>query len=366
MTSDAVPAIDEIPGLERVQVHRLPSTRKGQAGASGARFQIAVARRLPRILREQGIDLVQTNHAQMADLLARLRTRDARTVVTVHTTLGTQIQGTLDGAHLPGAQGVERTVLRHRRLLRFAERRYLRRSRSMIFVSRWVRDQAVQAYGLRPANSRVVRNAVDTDLFHPTKEGFFRGVAEGPWNPAERPFTLLFAGRLLAQKGIATLVEAMQFLPRGTRLLLAGPGDPAPWRDVVSRVGIPSDQVSFLGAVPFEQMPGLYHRADAVVLPSYAESCPMTALEAMASGVPLIAARVGGVPEIVEDGRTGWMFPAGDARALADRVRTVMEDGASVTGVVQRAREWAENQATLDRMTDSTLRFCRVVLEGDT
>ncbi len=365
VTSDTVPPVEDIPGLERVQVHRLRSTRQGQAGASSARFQIAVARSLPRIVCDHGIDLVHSNHAQMADFLARLRSLDASTVVTVHTTLGTQLEGTRGGTPLVAPQGVERAVLRHRRLLRLAERRYLRRSRSVIFVSRWVRDQAVQTYDLRPTNSRVVRNAVDTNLFRPNHEGLFRGVPEGPWDPAERPFTLLFAGRLLAQKGLGTLLEAMRFLPPEARLLVAGPGDPEPWRELASRFGIPSDRVSFLGTVPFERMPALYHRADVVVLPSFAESCPMTALEAMAAGVPLIAANVGGVPEIVEDGRTGWLFPAGDAASLSDRVRTVMEDGAPVEGVVRRAREWTEAGATLGQMADSTRSFYAEALEEE-
>lgn len=364
VTSDSVPEIDGIYGLDHIQVHRLPSARKGQPGASNARFQLAVARNLRRIVRDHGLELIHTNHAQMSDFLAGLRPTGADRVLTVHTTVGTQLQGTLGGSHLVGPQGSESAVLRHRRLLRIAERRYLRRSRSMIFVSRWVRDQALRAYDLRPEHSRIVHNGVDASMFAPARGGLLRGVPEDPWDPKVRPFTILFAGRLLAQKGLGTLLQATTLLPPNVRLLIAGPGDPLPWQALAARLGIPRSVCWFLGSVPFERMPALYHQADAFVLPSFAESCPMTALEAMASGTPLISARVGGVPEIVEDGETGWLFPAGDAPTLASRIRAVMEGGAPVERVVRHARDWIESNATLDRMSDSTLYFYRTALEG--
>jgi glycosyltransferase involved in cell wall biosynthesis len=354
VTSEASLAHQDLSDLGDVQVHALPSTQGGAEGVSSLGFQVAAWKHLPRIARDYGLDIVHANHAQMSDILARRRKMNAQRVLTVHTTLGTQVEGTLQARPDTVPEGVERTVLRHRGFLRMVERRYLRSSSSIIFVSRWVRDHAIQDCGIRPRISRVVHNAVDTEMFHPEAP-----VASGP---SDGPFTLLYAGRLLAQKGLGTLFEAMNYLPSRVRLLAAGPGDPSPWRAYATRLGVPADRYKFLGRVPYPAMPELYHRAHAFVLPSFTESCPMAALEAMACGTPLVAANVGGVSEIVQDGETGWLFPAGDPEALAARILTVMQQGDVARQVAARARIWVEANATFQRMATETFQFYRSAL----
>ena len=350
------------PGLEKVHVHALPSSSNERAGVSSLRFQIAVGKHLPRLVREHGFDIVHANHAQMSDLLARVRGVRSESVVTVHTTVGTQLEGTLRAGVGPVANGAEESVLRHRRILRILERRYLRRSRSLIFVSRWVRDRALLQYGIRPRRSQVVRNAVDLELFRPPVRSHEPGSAQRGPEDRTRAFTLLYAGRLLAQKGLGTLFAAMRELPARVRLLVAGPGDPVPWREHATGLGVHPDRIEFLGRVPYALMPDLYHRADAFVLPSFAESCPIVALEAMASGTPLIGSNVAGISELVRDRETGWMFPVGDAKALARCIQDVSEDGPPVERVTQQARSWVESHATVGRMADETFHFYRSAL----
>ncbi|HYM40903.1 MAG TPA: glycosyltransferase family 4 protein [Thermoplasmata archaeon] len=366
VTSDAGVRMDRLPGLDRLHVHPLPTGGQGREGASSLRFQMAVWRHLPRLVRDGGFDIVHSNHAQMADVLARLRSMDTSPVVTVHTTLDSQMAGTLQASPVAEPQETERTVVRHRNLLRIVERRYLKRSPSLIFVSRWIRDQAVNKYRLRPANSRVIPNAVDTEMFSPY--GWpAPPAADETAEETDRPFTLLYAGRLLAQKGLGTLLSAIPRMPRSVRVTIAGPGDPAPWKEFAASHGIPTHRVSFLGRVDYARMPDLYRSADAVVLPSFLESCPLTGLEAMACGTPLIAADVGGVSEIVRDGDTGWLFRAGDAAALAARVASVAEGGPQVRRVIFAARRWIETNATVERMADETLQLYRAALkEGNT
>ncbi len=364
VTSDAPLSLEGLPGLERVQIHALPTGGKGRPGASSVRFQMAVWRHLPRLAREAGFDVVHSNHAQMSDLLARLRSMDASRVVTIHTTLDAQLAGTLKASPVVQPQDIERTVVRHRNLLRIVERGYLRNSPSLIFVSRWIRDHALATYGLRPRNSRVVPNAVDTELFSPYR--WPRAEEPGPSGAGSR-FTLLYAGRLLAQKGLGTLLRAIRFMPSRVRVRIAGPGDPQPWRELAARLGIPPERYEFLGRVAYEDMPALYHSADAVALPSYLESCPLAALEAMACGTPLVAADVGGVSEIVRSGETGWLFPAGDARALGERVTWLADEGPAVHRVLFQARRWIEANAAVDRMSADTLNLYRAALgEVDT
>ncbi|TLZ77571.1 MAG: glycosyltransferase family 4 protein, partial [Methanobacteriota archaeon] len=181
---------------------------------------------------------------------------------------------------------------------------------------------------------------------------------------SDRP-TLLFAGRLLAMKGIETLLRAMARLDPSVRLLLAGPGDQGPWKALAYDLGLTSDRCEFLGRVPYESMPTLYRQVDAVVLPSFTESCPMVALEAMACGTPLIAADVGGVSEIVRDGETGWLFPAGDTHGLVSCIEAVLGNAVRTERVRLRARAWAEANASIDRMAEQTFRFYERLLGGE-
>ena len=364
VTSDAPLSKEGLPGLDRVQIHALPTGGRGHPGASSVRFQMAVWKHLPRLARDGGFDVVHSNHAQMSDLLARLRSMDASRVVTIHTTLDTQLAGTLKASPGVQPQDTERTVVRHRNLLRMVERGYLRNSPSLIFVSRWIRDQALATYGLRPRHSRIVPNAVDTELFSPYR---WPRPSAAESNGTGSHFTLLYAGRLLAQKGLGTLLRAIRFMPERVRVRIAGPGDPGPWRELATRLGVPPERYEFLGRVAYEDMPALYHSADAVALPSYLESCPLAALESMACGTPLVAADVGGVSEIVRDGETGWLFPAGDARALGERVGWLADQGVAVHRVLFQARRWTEANAAVDRMARDTLELYRAALgEVDT
>ena len=90
----------------------------------------------------------------------------------------------------------------------------------------------------------------------------------------------------------------------------------------------------------------------------------MVALEAMACGTPLIAARAGGVAEIVQDGETGWLFPPGDVDALVGRIETVLSDPSRARQTTARARTWVHAHASIERMADRTLEFYDAVCGG--
>lgn len=340
--------------LDGVFVHSLPAARNESSGVSPLRFQVAVLRHLPRLVRSERIDVVHANHAYMSDLLVRHRHR-AASMVTVHTTLDTQVGGTLRAGDGAPRQALEGNVVRWRFLLQRMERRYLRQTPSMIFVSRWVRDRTFGRYHVTPEHSVVIPNAVDFARFTPA-----RAKRDGDSGPR----TVLFAGRLLALKGIDTLLHAAARMNPDVRFLFAGPGEVAPWTALASELGLGPDRCQFLGRVPYSEMVQLYRSVDVVVLPSFSESCPLVALEAMACGTPFIAADSGGVSEIVRDGETGWLFPPGDAGALASRIETVLNDHNARERVRSKALAWVRANRSIERMAAQTCRFYGQILEG--
>ncbi len=360
LTSEHRSAWKDDPALDGITIHSTIAPEKTSRQAGNFRFQLAVRDALPRLIEKHGFDIVHANHAYMSDFFAGPRRAPTEHVLTVHTTLDTQISGTRNAGPESPRHSLERRIVRFRPFLRVLERHYLRQQSSMIFVSKWVRDRTYGRYGIRPERSEVVMNGVDTDLFEPNGQDKDGGIVL----PHEGR-TILFVGRLLALKGIATLFDALRLLPPDVRLLLAGPGDQTVWRAYASELGLLHGRVQFLGRVPHAHMPTVYHHADAVVLPSFTESCPMAALEAMACGTPLIAADVGGVSEIIREGETGWKFPAGDSQALAERIESVLIDRVSAQRVARRAREWVLRDASVERMVDKTWDFYEQVLEGE-
>ncbi len=149
-----------------------------------------------------------------------------------------------------------------------------------------------------------VKNAVDTERFHPDciheplKERY-RSQLDGF---DDDRFVCGFVGGLQPYKGLADLAAALNKTDTECGVVIAGDG---PERNRLERQF--GEQATFLGPVPYEQIPAVYDVIDAFVLPSHTEGLPRVILEAQASGVPVVATHVGGVPEIVDDGETGLL-----------------------------------------------------------
>lgn len=146
-------------------------------------------------------------------------------------------------------------------------------------------------------------------------------------SPPSGPPTIGSVGRLEPVKGLASLLEAAAVLRRDhpeLQIELAGIGTcEPPLRSLAARLGI-ADSVAFLGWR--EDVSALYRRWQVFAQPSIHEGFGLAALEAMAAGRPVVASATGGLPELVEDGRTGFLVPAGAADPLADRLGKLLED----------------------------------------
>jgi len=173
---------------------------------------------------------------------------------------------------------------------------------------------------LRPVahKARIITSSVNTSRFTPPLTA-----------PPPHPPTLLFVGRMRHYKGIDVLLHAMLRLPDETRLLLAGDGPKrAEWEALSNSLGL-QRRVTFLGAVPDEQLPALYQSAHVFVLPSItrAEALGLVMVEAMASGLPCVTTEIGtGTSYLVEAGQSGLVVPPADPAALARAVAQLISD----------------------------------------
>ena len=151
---------------------------------------------------------------------------------------------------------------------------------------------------------------------------------------------LLYVGRLSSEKQIDHIRPALECVP-GARLALVGDG---PARADLERhfAGLP---VIFTGYLSGDALYQAYASADLFVFPSAVESFGLVVLEAMAAGLPVVAARVGGVAEVVRPGETGYIFSPGDTGALAEGVAAIAADRARTRAMGRAARAFAETQA---------------------
>ncbi len=182
---------------------------------------------------------------------------------------------------------------------------------AVVAVSRAAADRHASSRAVRPGKLRVIPNGVDTAVFRPDPERRERARRE---LGIESEFVWLAAGRLMWKKDYPTLLRAFARCG-GSRLLIAGCGpQEAELKQMAAELGIGA-RVRFLGQV--QDMQALMNAADALALSSVVEGLPVALLEAAASGLPAAATDVGGVREILGDGKAGLVVPPNDPAAMA-------------------------------------------------
>jgi D-inositol-3-phosphate glycosyltransferase len=199
-------------------------------------------------------------------------------------------------------------------------------------------------YGAEPSRIEIVPPGVDHSVFSPGDAGEARRRLR---LAGER--ILLFAGRIQPLKGADLAVRALRCLgdPGASLLVIGGPSGPEGERtlrnlhELVSELGLEA-QVTFLGAQPHERLADFYRAADVCIVPSRTESFGLVALEAAASGTPVVAAAVGGLRSLVVDGETGFLVEGREPCDFAAPVKELLSDGVlrADLGRAAWARSW--------------------------
>lgn len=224
----------------------------------------------------------------------------------------------------------------------------LRRSAAVVAVSRALADKAV-ALGANAARVHTLYNGVDGALFAPGDRDEAR--ARLGLDATDAPL-LLYVGNLKDSKGCLDLLEAFPAVlatrPQA-RLLYVGAG---PCRGALlaraRALGVEA-RVQLAGAMPHAALPDWFRAADVLCLPSHNEGVPNVVLEAMACGTPVVATRVGGIPEVVP-GHAGRLVPLGDRAALSEALVDAATREWDIAAIAAHARgfSWEANIERLD------------------
>jgi MMP alpha-(1->4)-mannosyltransferase len=236
------------------------------------------------------------------------------------------------------------------------QKRVLRKLPRLITVSQSSRNDIISQLGVDPARIDVVSVGVDQDIFRPQPEI--------PTKP----------GRLLAVissdvplKGLAFLLEAVAKLRTETpdvHLVVIGrmrQEDPA--RRHVTRFGL-EDAVTFTGNISYDEMIRLYGTAEVAVVPSLYEGFSLPAIQAMASGLPLVCTSAGAIPEVAgTDGETALLVPPADAGALAVSIKRLLDDPDLRARLGAAARSRVLDRFTWAAMAKGTVEQYRILLD---
>jgi glycosyltransferase involved in cell wall biosynthesis len=161
------------------------------------------------------------------------------------------------------------------------------------------------------------------------------------------PIHILYAGYLTGEKGLPILLEAFEELLKRhpVALTLAGDGPLRPeLEELVKRRGL-ADHVTFTGFLPYQELINqLFDRADIFVLPSLSEGVPKVIFEAKARGLPIVATRVGGVPDFISDEINGLLVPPGSSPALCQAMERIITNGELRRRIIKGAVESVRNE----------------------
>jgi N-acetyl-alpha-D-glucosaminyl L-malate synthase BshA len=305
-------------------------------------YTLALAVALHDAARRHDLDLIHVHyaipHATSAWIAQQMLGSDGPPVVT--TLHGTDI--TLVGIH-PSFQPITSfSILK---------------SNGITAVSEFLKDQTVRDFGVPAADIEVIPNFIDTSVYEPGKEPCRRDTLA---EPGEK--ILMHVSNFRPVKRVSDVVDVFAAVAEEmpARLIMIGDGPERPRAvERAQTLGV-EDRVVFLGK--HGAVEELLPCADLFLLPSASESCGLAALEAMASGAPVVASNVGGLPEVVPDGEAGYLLDPGDVEGMSEAALDILRDPARWKAFSAAGRAVAVERFSAKRVVPIYEDYCRNVV----
>ena len=331
------------------QVDGLLFHRSARPGGLAARVPVAreaaeiaaTARRLDAVARDVRPDVIQA-HSPVLNAIAAHRVARAHGLPWVY-----EVRAFWEDAAV--AHGTARAGGPRYRLSRAAESWALKRATGVTTICEGLRRDIV-ARGIAADRVAVVANAVDADHFQPLEPDPALARELG----LDGRVVLGFLGSFYDYEGLDLLLDALPLLrrrrPEAALLLVGGGPEDERLRAQAARLGL-DDHVVFTGRVPHDVVARYYALVDLLVFPRKSMRLtelvtPLKPLEAMAQRKLVLASRVGGHKELVQDGETGWLFDPDDPAALADAVDRALEQRDQWPRILDAGRAYVERERT--------------------
>jgi glycosyltransferase involved in cell wall biosynthesis len=233
----------------------------------------------------------------------------------------------------------------------------MEKARKIITVSHATRDTLINNFGVNPgAPIEVIHNGIDKTFFG--SDSTSRACERSHWGISSSDFVVIMVARLEDEaKAQSAALEALTRIsnePRRSVLVFVGDGTSRATLEARARQLAIHDRVIFTGRSPTVKR--LLNMADVAILPSRREGLPFALLEAMACGLPVVASRVGGVPELVKDGVSGYLIEPAHVGQLAERISILYRDEKLRQKLGCAARAIVKERFTLHSMVENTVK----------
>jgi len=310
-------------------------------------YDLALASRMAEVAEFNGLDLLHVHYAiphSVSALLARqmlaARGRRLPFVTTLHGTDITLVG--LDRSYLP--------------ITRYA----IQESDGVTSISQYLKDKTLQDFDVtRPIE--VVPNFVNCDLYTPITDEAARAAARSRLALPDEAI-LMHLSNFRPVKRVVDVVKVFAQVVRETpaQLVLVGDGPERSAAEWLARDLHIQEKIHFMGKQ--ERVNELLPLADLLLMPSELESFGLAALEAMACKVPSIATRVGGVPELIDDGVTGLLYPVGDVEAMAQGALGLLNNRARLEAMREAGRKTAQKRFCASLMVPQYVRYYETII----
>ena len=212
-------------------------------------------------------------------------------------------------------------------------------------------DEATSTMGYK-GTRLYIPNGVDIKKFSPG-ESQLRQSLEIP----DKAIVLVLSRRLVEKNGVLFFAQALAGIKHeNVYALIAGDGVLRPEFELILRESPIWPRTRMLGYVPNRDMVGVYRASDIAILPSLMEATSISGLEAMATGLPIIGTRVGGIPELVQSGENGFLVPPADATALRSAIQSAIADPSALKTMGQNSLNKARDHYSWETIAEQVMK----------
>ena len=326
-------------------------------------FQYALFKKFKEYYREHKYDLIHSaNLVHMPDIFLKFGKQTYPSVVTGHTTIKGQVAGSLQSNKnfLKMAPSEKGSIVLYP-LINQLEKIYLKNTPNLISPSR----KFAEIFKEKEYKGRieVINYGIDINLFNYKK-------IRNPYDKFSQfknmnKTKILYAGRLISQKGINIFVKLMHEFKENKKVhfIIAGHGDEKNFFKLIKEYQIPEDMYTFLGFVQNHHLPGLYKLSDIFVLPSYYENFPISIMEAMSMGCICIATNVGAVGELINAKSDGFIVTNNDALEFKKHILSTINNKSLRQKISRNAINKITGKFSSNLMARKTYKFYRGILK---
>lgn len=240
----------------------------------------------------------------------------------------------------------EKFMVSFNRLLKSFEEKMIKKSNKIIAVSDFTRRELLNYYNINKNKINVIHNGVDIQKFSPPLN---KDKIKQELGFKSDDVNILSVGRLYARKGLFTLIESMSQVSKkfgNVKLIISGKGQSNEMNKLVSyakKLGI-RNKIIFTGYFPDAKLPKLYQAADIFAFSTFYENLPFAVLEALSSRLPVVTTKVGGIPEMIDDGKNGFLVHPANSLELAEKIEYFIENPNTATEMAYCARKTIEDK----------------------